>query len=144
MLGSFGGCDFFCVPCTHNRLVVMVIGTIHYHTYQLLARNGPNGEAQFFATAFSDQNLSNRKNNQTNTNQMMGWIENRPNKFFNQNFVRQMLPPKQRCYVLGLPVLIYVKRCHVTYYILFLHVTNILSYILYTPHCTLLVITHRH
>jgi hypothetical protein len=94
---------------THNWLVVMVIGTVHYHTYQFSARNGPNGEAQFFATAFLDQNLSNRKNNQTNTNQMMGWIENRPNKFFNQKNFRQMLPPKQRCYVLGLPVLIMLK-----------------------------------
>jgi len=26
--------------------------------------------------------------------QMMGWIENRPNKFLNQNFVRQGLPAK--------------------------------------------------
>ena len=78
---------------------------VHYHTYQFLARNGPNREAQFFATAFSDQSLSNHKNNQTKTNQMMGWIENRPNKFLNRNFVRQTLPPKQRCYVLCLPVL---------------------------------------
>jgi hypothetical protein len=28
------------------------------------------------------------------TSQMMGWIENRPNKFLNQNFVRQGLPAK--------------------------------------------------
>ena len=69
--------------------------TVHYCTYQFSARNGPNGEAQFFATAFLDENRSNRKNNQTNTNRMMGWIENRPNKFLNQNFVRQTLPPKQ-------------------------------------------------
>jgi hypothetical protein len=86
--------QFFCVPRTHNWLVVMVIGMVHYHTYQFLAKNGPNGEAQFFATAFLDQNLSNRKNNQTTTNRMIGWIENRANKFFNRNFIRQMLPPK--------------------------------------------------
>jgi hypothetical protein len=27
---------------------------------------------------------------------MMGWIENRPNKFLNQNFVRQGLPAKSK------------------------------------------------
>jgi hypothetical protein len=26
----------------------------------------------------------------------MGWIENRPNKFLNQNFVRQGLPAKSK------------------------------------------------
>ena len=74
--------------------------TVHYRTYdrtyEFSARNGPNREAQFFATAFLDENRSNRKNNQTNTNRMMGWIENRPNKFLNKNFVRQGPPAKYK------------------------------------------------
>jgi len=91
-------CDFLCSSRSQPAGCDGVC-TVHYRTYdrtyEFSARNGPNREAQFFATAFLDENRSNRKNNQTNTNRMMGWIENRPNKFLNQNFVCQTLPPKQ-------------------------------------------------
>ena len=91
-------CDFLCSSRSQPAGCDGVC-TVHYRTYdrtyKFSVRNGPNREAQFFATAFLDENRSNRKNNQTNTNRMMGWIENRPTKFLNRNFVRQTLPPKQ-------------------------------------------------
>ena len=89
--------------------------TVHYRTYdrtyEFSARNGPNREAQFFATAFLDENRSNRKNNQTNTNRMMGWIEKRPNKFLNRNFIRQTLPPKQSMFPFNFTSLICGRHC---------------------------------
>ncbi len=45
-------------------------------------------------SAFSHQIRNNSKKDKTKTSQMMGWIENRPNKSLNENFVRQGLPAK--------------------------------------------------
>ncbi len=47
-------------------------------------------------TAFSDKIVSNSKKNKTKTNQIMGWIKNRPNNFSNQSFVRQTFPSKHQ------------------------------------------------
>ena len=54
---------------------------------------GKEQTSQISSTVFSDKIVSNSKKNKTKTNQIMGWIENRPNNFSTQNFVRQTFPP---------------------------------------------------
>ena len=61
---------------------------------RVLARKSLPRTNQNSPSAFSHQIRNNSKKDKTKTTQMMGWIENRPNKFLNQNFVRQGLPAK--------------------------------------------------
>jgi hypothetical protein len=61
---------------------------------RVLARKSLPRTNQNSPSAFSHQIRNNSKKDKTKTSQMMGWIENRPNKFLNQNFVRQGLPAK--------------------------------------------------
>jgi len=61
---------------------------------RVLARKSLPRTKQNSPSAFSHQIRNNSKKDKTKTSQMMGWIENRPNKFLNQNFVRQGLPAK--------------------------------------------------
>jgi len=60
---------------------------------RVLARKSLPRTNQNSPSAFSHQ-IRNSKKDKKKTSQMMGWIENRPNKFLNQNFVRQGLPAK--------------------------------------------------
>ena len=61
---------------------------------RVLARKSLPRTNQNSPSAFSHQIRNNSKKDKTKTSQMMGWIENRPNKFLNRNFVRQGLPAK--------------------------------------------------
>ena len=63
---------------------------------RVLARKSLPRTNQNSPSAFSHQIRNNSKKDKTKTSQMMGWIENRPNKFLNQNFVRQGLPAKSK------------------------------------------------
>ncbi len=63
-------CDAIILPRAHNRLGcvgVTVPRSTKKKVGRVFAMNGPNGEAQFFATVFLDKNLTNGKNNQTKT-----------------------------------------------------------------------------
>ena len=55
---------------------------------RVLARKSLPRTNQNSPSAFSHQIRNNSKKDKTKMSQMMGWIENRPNKFLNQNFVR--------------------------------------------------------
>ena len=75
----------------------------YYSTYRtkkkvrrVLARKSLPRTNQNSPSEFSDQIRNKSKKDKTKTSQMMGWIENRPNKFLNQNFVRQGLPAKSK------------------------------------------------
>ena len=61
---------------------------------RVLARKSLPQTNQNSPSAFSHQIRNNSKKDKTKTSQMMSWIEYRPNKFLNQNFVRQGLPAK--------------------------------------------------
>jgi hypothetical protein len=61
---------------------------------RVLARKSLPRTNQNSPSAFSHQIRNNSKKDKTKTSQMMCWIEKRPNKFLNQNFVRQGLPAK--------------------------------------------------
>ena len=63
---------------------------------RVLARKSLPRTNQNSPSAFSHQIRNNSKKDKTKTSQMMGWIENRPNKFLNQNFVHQGLPAKSK------------------------------------------------
>ena len=63
---------------------------------RVLARKSLPQTNQNSHSAFSHQIRNNSKKDKTKTSQMMGWIENRPTKFLNQNFVRQGLPAKSK------------------------------------------------
>jgi hypothetical protein len=63
---------------------------------RVLARKSLPRTNQNSPSAFSHQIRNNSKKDKTKTSQMMGCIENRPNKFLNQNFVRQGLPAKSK------------------------------------------------
>ncbi len=63
---------------------------------RVLARKSLPRTNQNSHLAFSHQIRNNSKKDKTKTSQMMGWIENRPNKFLNQNFVRQGLPAESK------------------------------------------------
>jgi hypothetical protein len=63
---------------------------------RVLARKSLPRTNQNSPSAFSHQIRNNSEKDKTKTSQMMGWIENRPNKFLNQNFVLQGLPAKSK------------------------------------------------
>jgi hypothetical protein len=63
---------------------------------RVLARKSLPRTNQNSPSAFSHQIRNNSMKDKTKTSQMMGWIENRPNKFLNQNFVRHGLPAKSK------------------------------------------------
>jgi hypothetical protein len=63
---------------------------------RVLARKSLPRTNQNSPSAFSHQIRNNSKQDKTKTSHMMGWIENRPNKFLNQNIVRQGLPAKSK------------------------------------------------
>jgi hypothetical protein len=63
---------------------------------RVLARKSLPRTNQNSPSAFSHQIRNNSKKDKTKTSQMMGWIENKPNKFLNQNFVCQGLPDKSK------------------------------------------------
>ena len=62
-------------------------------------------------SAFSHQIRNNSKKDKTKSSQMMGWIKNRPNKFLNQNFVRQGLPAKCKSLRFRFISLICCRQC---------------------------------
>ena len=75
----------------HNRFScggITVLTSTKKKVRRVLARKGLPRTNQNSPSAFSDQIRYNSKKDKTKTSQMMGWIENRPNKFLNQNFVR--------------------------------------------------------
>ena len=74
-------------PCFKTRINLVC---------RVLARKSLPRTNQNSHSALSDQIRNNSKKDKTKTSQMMGWIENRPNKFLNQNFVRQGLPAKSK------------------------------------------------
>jgi hypothetical protein len=90
-------CDVFILPRVHNRLVVAVLQYLrvqkrrYVEFWQGRVSHEPT---EFPTTVFSYQPRNNSKKDKTKTSRMMGWIEIRPNKFLNQNFVRQGSPAK--------------------------------------------------
>jgi hypothetical protein len=63
---------------------------------RVLARKSLPRTNQNSPSVFSHQIRNNSKKDKTKMSQMMGWIENRPNKFLNQNFVRHGIPAKSK------------------------------------------------
>jgi hypothetical protein len=80
------------VSCGENTVLTSTKKKVR----RVLARKSLPRTNQNSHSAFSDQIRNNSKKDKTKTSQMMGWIENRPNKFLNQNFVRQGLPAKSK------------------------------------------------
>jgi hypothetical protein len=103
-------CDVFILPRAHNWVVVPVLqylpGTKRRYV-EFQQGSVPHKPSKILTTAFSDQIGNNSKKNKTKTSPMMGWIESRPKKFLNQNFVRKTFPPNQIGDVLDLSVLNY-------------------------------------
>ena len=75
-------------------VVVTVLTSTKKRVGRVFGKEWTKRKTKFFATAFLDDNRLNGKNNQTNMNRMMGWIENRSNKILSKNFVRQGPPAK--------------------------------------------------
>ena len=73
---------------------ITVLTSTKKKVHRVLARKSLPRTNQNSPSAFSHQIRNNSKKDKTKTSQMMGWIKNRPNKFLNQNFVRQGLPAK--------------------------------------------------
>jgi len=110
-------CDIFILPRAHNRLVVAKLQylRVQKRRYVEFWRGRVSHEpTKIPTTAFSDQIRDNSKKDKTKTSQMMGWIENRPNKFLNQNFVRFGLPAKsetRRFRFISLLVVLICRAC---------------------------------
>jgi hypothetical protein len=91
--------DVFILPRAHNWLLVAVLQylPVQKRRYVEFWRGRVSHEpTKIHTSAFCDQIRNNSKKDKMKTSQMMGWIENRPNKFLNQNFVRQGLPAKSK------------------------------------------------
>ena len=66
---------------------ITVLTSTKKKVLRVLARKSLPRTNQNSHSAFSHQIRNNSKKDKTKTSQMMGWIENRPNKFLNQNFL---------------------------------------------------------
>jgi len=73
---------------------ITVLTSTKKKVHRVLARKSLLRTNQKSPSVFSHQIRNNSKKDKTIMSQMMGWIENRPNKFLNQNFVPQGLPAK--------------------------------------------------
>ncbi len=88
---------------------ITVITSTKKKVRRVLARKSLPRTNQNSPSAFSHQIRNNSKKDKTKMSQiMMGWIENSPNKFLNQNFVRHGLPAKSKSVRFRLNSLTYI------------------------------------